>query len=348
MFVLMDINEIRYSRQHLFQPIGKTGQVNLGNSRVAIVGMGALGTALANHMVRSGIGFVRIIDRDFVEFSNLQRQMLYDENDAKNSLPKVVAAKAKLQKINSAITVDAHIADLTWKNAEELLADVDLILDGTDNFEVRYLINDIAVKHHVPWIYGGAVSARGMTTTIIPDKTPCYRCLFPEPPATGTTETCDTIGVIGPIIHVVAAYQATEALKLLLGDEQHVDTSLKSFDLWQNDYSAINVKNAKNKDCPTCVHHQYESLDPKQKTERFVSLCGRDTVQISPAKKVHLDLDQLAERLQSVGKVEQTPYLLRFFIDTYSFTIFLDGRVLIHGTGDKITAKNLYAKYIGS
>jgi len=343
----MNINEVRYSRQHLFPSIGKKGQEKLGQSRVAIVGIGALGTALANHMVRSGIGYVRIIDRDFVEYSNLQRQILFDEKDAELSIPKAVAAKDKLNLINSSITIDAHVTDLTWKNAEELLADVDLILDGSDNFEVRYLINDVSVKYNIPWIYGGAVSSRGMTFTVIPNLTPCLRCIFPEAPAPGTIHTCDTAGVIGPIIQVVAAYQATEALKLLLADNEHLSTSLQNFELWQNEYFDINVKNAKNKDCPVCAHHQYEYLHPKNKAERVISLCGRDTTQISSADNVQLNLVQLAEKLKTVGRVEETPFLLRFYVDDYNLTIFPDGRVLVHGTGDKIIARNLYAKYIG-
>jgi len=344
----VDANELRYSRQHLFPPIGREGQQKLLDSKVAIVGMGALGTALANHMVRAGVGYVRIMDRDFVEFSNLQRQMLYDEKDAEHGTPKAIAAKEKLNKVNSSITIDAHVTDLTWKNAETLLADVDLILDGTDNFDVRYLINDVAVKHRIPWVYGGAVSSRGMTVTILPEETPCLRCLFPESPAPGTSETCDTAGVIGPIIQVVAAYQATEALKLLVGDKEHVSTSLRNFELWQNDFSDINLKNARNEDCPTCVHHRYDHLDPEDKSEKVVSLCGRDTIQISPANEVKFDLAKLATKLSPIGKVEQTPFLIRFFIEDYKLTIFPDSRVLVQGTDDTIVAKNLYAKYIGN
>ncbi len=344
----MDNQTLRYSRQILFSPIGKSGQEKLKNSRIAIVGMGALGTALANHMVRAGVGYVRIMDRDFVEYSNLQRQMLFEEEDAKNSTPKAIAGKERLNRINSDVIVDAHVTDVTWNNAEELLADVDLILDGTDNFEIRYLINDVAVKHNIPWVYGGAVSARGMTVTVIPQKTPCYRCLFPKKPDPGTNETCDTAGVIGPIIQVVAAYQATEALKLLVGDEEHVSTALRSFELWNNDYSEINLKNARNEECPTCGQHQYDYLDPVDKSEKVISLCGRDTIQISPAEGTKIDLNGLAERLTPIGQVEKTPFLLRFLIEEYKLTIFPDGRVLIQGTDDKIIAKNLYSKYIGS
>jgi len=343
----MDINEIRYSRQHLFPYIGKNGQQKLLNSRVAIVGMGALGTALANHLVRSGVGYVRIIDRDFVEYSNLQRQMLYDEADANQALPKAIAAKNKLQLINSSITVDAHVADLTWKNAEDLLTDMDVILDGTDNFEIRYLINDVAVKNQIPWIYGGAVSSRGMTATINTPKTPCFTCLFPTAPAPGTTETCDTAGVIGPIIHVVAAYQAAEALKLLLNDQEHLSSSLRNFELWHNDYSEINLAKARRPECPTCGQHDFTHLDPKDKSERVISLCGRNSVQISSAGDAFFNLNSLAKKLADIGSVMETPYLLKFTVEDYEMTIFHDGRVLIHGTGDKVVAKNLYAKYIG-
>ncbi|OEG00060.1 thiamine biosynthesis protein ThiF [Vulcanibacillus modesticaldus] len=343
----MDSNDTRYSRQHLFKPIGKAGQKKLGKSRIAIVGMGALGTAISNHMVRSGVGFVRIIDRDFVEYSNLQRQMLFDENDADQALPKAIAAKNKLNLINSTITVEAHVTDLTPKNAEDLLADLDLIIDGTDNFETRYLINDVAIKNNIPWIYGGAVASRGMTFTIIPNKTPCFRCLFPEPSAPGTSETCDTSGVIGPIIQVVAAYQATEALKILLNDYEHINTSLRNFELWHNEYSEINIKNAKNSECPACIHHNYEYLNNKKKNKRIVSLCGRESVQISPIEETPFDIRKLAEKLRHVGKIIETPYLIRFEVDRYKLTIFPDGRVLIHGTNDITIAKNLYTKYIG-
>lgn len=344
----MENNNSRYSRQHLFPYIGKAGQEKLNNSRVAIVGVGALGSAIANHMVRSGVGYVRIIDRDYVEYSNLQRQLLYDESDVEENLPKAIAAMLKLRAINSSVIIDAKIADLNWKNAEDLLADVDLIIDGSDNFDVRYLINDVSIKHKIPWIYGGAVSSRGMTFTIIPDETPCFRCVFPEQPAHGTTDTCDTAGVIGPIIHVIAAYQSTEALKILLADFEHLSNSLRNFELWHNDYSEIKLKNARNEDCPTCVHHEYNYLDPTDKKDRFAALCGRDTVQISPMKTSKFDLKQLAEKLRPHGELKETPYLLKFQIDNLDLTIFPDGRIMVHGTNDVVVAKNIYAKYIGS
>ncbi|HJV46266.1 MAG TPA: ThiF family adenylyltransferase, partial [Bacillota bacterium] len=267
----------RYSRQMLFSPIGKAGQMKLKSKKVAIVGMGALGTVLANHMVRAGIGFVRIIDRDFVEESNLQRQMLYDEDDAREHLPKAIAAARKLEKINSSITIDPVIADLNATNAEELLSTVDLILDGSDNFQVRFLMNDVSVKFQIPWIYGGAVSARGMFAVIRPGQTPCYRCLFPTPP-TGRGETCDTAGVIGPIIHIIASYQATEALKLLVDADDDINTNLEQFDIWANQHVQLNISTGKNANCPACGLGHYEFLDPENElTEDYTSLCGRDT-----------------------------------------------------------------------
>ncbi|MGX9708627.1 adenylyltransferase and sulfurtransferase [Laceyella tengchongensis] len=343
----MNIDMNRYSRQILFAPIGPSGQEKLGRARVAIVGLGALGTALANHMARAGVGMLRLIDRDFVEESNLQRQMLFDEADAQNFMPKAVAAERKLRAINSTLTLEAHVTDLTWKNAESLLSGVDLILDGSDNFQVRYLVNDFSVKHGVPWIYGGAVSARGMSYTIRPGVTPCLRCLFPDAPAPGTTETCDTAGVIGPIIHVIAAYQATEALKLLCGAEEALETRMRHIDLWHNQAQALQVSAQKNDQCPCCAKRQWDYLDPVEKEAQEISMCGRQSVQISLGQ-VKLDLDSLAERLRHVGETERNPFMLRVQIDEqHRLAVFPDGRILVQGTTDTALAKNLVAKYIG-
>lgn len=344
----MTVDRERYSRQILFAPIGENGQDKLCQARVAIVGMGALGSALANHMVRAGVGFVRMIDRDFVEPSNLQRQMLYDETDAEEGLPKAVAAERKLRAINSGVRLEAHVTDLTWQNAEMLLSDVDLILDGSDNFSVRFLINDVSVKHGIPWIYGGAVSSRGMVFTIRPGTTPCLRCLFPDPPAPGTTETCDTAGVIGPIIHIVAAHQAVEALKLLVGDEQALETRLRHFECWNNHDTAMDVTRKRKPDCPACGQGIWEFLDPANKEPQAVSLCGRDTVQISPSTPQALNLENLAQRLAPLGRVEQNRFLLRADIDPYRLVVFPDGRILVQGTQDPSTARSLVAKYIGA
>lgn len=340
--------QTRYSRQILFSPIGRSGQEKLSNSRVAIVGMGALGTVLANHMVRAGIGFVRIIDRDFVEPSNLQRQMLYDEEDANQHLPKAMAAFEKLRKINSEVTIEPIIADLTAYNAEEFLADVDLILDATDNFHVRYLINDVSVKHTIPWVYGGAVSSKGMFTSIRPGITPCLRCLFPEPLQAGDAPTCDTAGVIGPIIHIVASYQATEAFKILVGAEDAFNPNLEHFDIWQNQHSQMRVGKMRRPDCPCCQKHEFTYLQPGSQTNMAASLCGRNTVQITPSENARLNLETMEQRLSPIGTVERNKFLLRFHQEPYTLVIFPDGRVLVQGTDDTSMARTLYDRYIGS
>lgn len=336
----------RYSRQILFSPIGEEGQERLLHSRVAIVGMGALGTVLANHMVRAGVGHLLLIDRDFVEWSNLQRQMLYDERDAREGLPKAVAATQKLQAVNSEVEIEGVVTDLTWRNAEELLSDRDLVLDGSDNFQVRFLINDVCVKHSIPWIYGGGVRDQGMTMTIVPGKTPCLRCLFDSLPAPGSTQTCDTVGVIGPLIHIVASFQATEALKILVGDLAHLRRTMLHFSLWENHWGEMDVSRARRKDCPACGQHDFAFLQP-QSEEEVTRLCGRNTIQIHMAGQGHFDLEAMSRRLKPLGKVEQNRFLLRFSVDAYRLVIFPDGRVLVQGTDDPSLARTLYAKYIG-
>jgi molybdopterin/thiamine biosynthesis adenylyltransferase len=337
----------RYSRQILFKPIGLVGQEKLRSSRVAIVGMGALGSVLANHMVRAGIGYLRMIDRDFVEESNLQRQMLYDESDARDHLPKAVAAASKLRKINASVTLDAVVTDLHAFNAERYLHDVDLILDGTDNFQIRYLINDVSVKHRIPWVYGGAVGARGMFTSFRPPDTPCYRCLFPHIPG-GRGETCDTVGVIGPIIHIIASYQAAEGLKLLIGATEQRNPNLEQFDLWHNEHVQIDCSMGKHENCPACGMGVYSFLEqPDEYEDIYTTLCGRDTVQITNAQPRSLDLQELYNRLSTIGQVERNAFLLRFHIDSYTLVIFPDGRVMVQGTQDIALARTLYAKYVG-
>ncbi|PTX58863.1 adenylyltransferase/sulfurtransferase [Melghirimyces profundicolus] len=344
----METDRTRYSRQILFKPIGETGQKRLSRARVAVVGLGALGTALSHHMVRAGVGYIRLIDRDFVEPSNLQRQMLFDEADAEQGLPKAVAAQNKLAAINSRTQFQVHVTDLAADRAEELLTGVDLILDGTDNFAVRYLINDVSVKHGIPWIYGGAVSSRGMTFTIRPKLTPCLRCLFPEAPGPGTAETCDTAGVIGPVVQVVAAHQATEALKLLVGDVESLEPRLRHFELWDNRDTAFRVENRKRRDCPTCGEARFDFLEEVNAGEAAVSLCGRDTVQISPARRQSLDLNRLEKALSPLGRVERNRFLLRAQVDEqHRLVLFPDGRVLVQGTSDPSMARSLVARYIG-
>lgn len=338
-----DFTYERYSRQILFAPIGEEGQRRLAQSRILIVGMGALGTVLASHMVRAGVGLVRFIDRDFVEYSNLQRQILFDEQDASEHVPKAVAAERKLKQINSSIEIEGIVGDLTAANIDEVAEGVQLILDGTDNFQTRFLINDYAFKNKIPYIYGGAVASRGMQANFIPGQTPCLRCLITESAAGG--ETCDTSGVISPVVDVVASYQATEALKCLVGQKEALRTTLLSFDLWEGRFQQIQLNKPK-KDCPTCQLHTYPALKLEDDS-LITSLCGRQTIQISPAKKQNWDLAAWKTRLEKVGRVQLTPFLLRAEVDDVRLVLFPDGRVMIQGTEEVARAKAIYAKYIG-
>lgn len=336
----------RYSRQMLFKPIGEDGQVKILQSRAVVVGMGALGTVISNHLVRAGVGHIRIIDRDIVEYSNLQRQILYTEEDALNNLPKVIAAEKRLKAINSGVVIEPILSDVNLDNAEELLCGFDVIIDGTDNFMTRYLINDVAIKYGIPWVYGGAVSSRGMFATIIPGKTPCYRCLFPHVPQ-GLGDTCDTIGVLSPITDIIGSFEAMEALKLLVGAESN--PNLEQLDIWYHSFLQMDISEGRDPQCPACVNHEYEFLDRlSDKQIAYTSLCGRDTVQINPHQKIKLDFTVTAERLKKSGKVEMNPYMLRFSPnEEITMVFFQDGRVLIHGTNDLVQAKNYYSKYNG-
>lgn len=337
----------RYSRQILFQQIGEEGQLKLLIGKVAIVGVGALGTVTANHLVRSGVGYIRLIDRDLVELSNLQRQTLFDEEDAELHLPKVIAAQKRLNKINSTVTVDAVIADLNLDNAEELLTGFDCIVDGTDNFMTRFLINDVAVKYGVPWVHGAAVSSRGMYASIIPGKTPCYRCLFPHVP-TGTGETCDTVGVLSPLTDIIGSFQAMETMKILVGEKP--TPNLEQIDIWDYTTMQMDISEGRAPNCPTCVNHQFDFLDRSSELQvAYTTLCGRNTVQINPRKKRELDVKKVGEYLKKSGKVSGNEYLLRFSPEEgISIVLFKDARVLIHGTNDVVKAKLLYSKYIGN
>lgn len=336
----------RYSRQILFSEIGRNGQEKLLNSRVLIVGCGALGCAHAETLARAGVGFLRIVDRDFVEFTNLQRQTLFDEADAEGKLPKAIAAQKHLAKINSEIKIEAIVADVNRSNIENLIKDCDLILDGTDNFQTRYLINDACVKLKKTWIYGAAVSSYGATMTIMPSESPCLRCIFEEMPHAGTSPTCDTAGVIQPIISMISAVQTAEALKILTGNFDKLHRSLMQFDVWQNDWRKIKLGKA-NADCKTCGQRNFEFLD--HETNEFSAvLCGRDAVQISSPNRTQIDLQMLAERLKNVGDVKQNEYLLRFIFGDYELTVFRDARAIVRGTDDVSTARSLYAKFVGA
>ncbi|WHY78942.1 ThiF family adenylyltransferase [Neobacillus sp. WH10] len=337
----------RYSRQILFQGIGEDGQRKLLKSRVVVVGAGALGTVIANHLVRSGVGNIRMIDRDLVEMSNLQRQTLFDEEDAILHLPKAVAAQNRLNKINSTVTVEAVIADLNLDNAEELLSGFDVIVDGTDNFMTRFLINDVAVMFETPWVHGAAVSSRGMFAVIKPGVTPCYRCLFPHVP-TGTGETCDTVGVLSPLTDIIGSFQAMETIKLLVGAE--TTSNLEQIDVWDVSSMQMDISQGRNPNCPACAKGQFEFLDRSSGQQVvYTTLCGRDTVQINPRKKSDLDLKKAAEALRKSGRVLGNEFLLRFSPEEdISIVVFKESRVLIHGTNDVTRAKMLYSKYIGN
>lgn len=336
----------RYSRQILFSPIGKDGQQKLAESRVLLVGCGALGAAHAEISARAGIGFLKIVDRDFVEFSNLQRQTLFSETDALKRLPKAVAAKKRIAEINSEIKVEAITADINSSNIEDLIKDADLILDGTDNFQIRYLLNDACVKQKKTWIYGAAVSSYGTTMTIFPDETPCLRCIFEEMPDAATSPTCDTTGVIQPIISSVSAIQTTEALKILTGNFDALHKSLIQIDVWQNDWRKIKLSKP-NPDCVCCGKRVFEFLETET-PQFFTVLCGRNAVQISAPKPVKINLKHLAEKLKNLSDVKQNKYLAKFEIDNYEITVFQDARAIIKGTDDFVTAKNIYARYIGA
>lgn len=335
----------RYSRQVLFAGIGAEGQEQLLASRAAIVGCGAIGGAAANLLVRAGVGHLRIVDRDFIEPSNLQRQTLFDESDALQALPKAVAAESKLRSINSSVLVEGVVADLNPRNVERLLAQFDLILDGTDNFETRFLINDFAVKAAKPWIYAAAVGSYGLTMTVRPGLTACLACLLETSNAGhGLEETCDTIGVLGPIVNLIASLAVAEALKLLARREADLHGRLISSDVWTGRMQSIRV--AQNPSCRVCARHEFQFLDGQ--AQPHITMCGRDSVQIHERART-LDLRALGERLRPVvGEVRQNEFLLHFLIAPYEITVFSDGRAILKGTKDPAVARSLYARYIGA
>ncbi len=340
----------RYSKQVLFHGIGEAGQQKIMQGRVLICGCGALGTVLADSIVRAGAGFVRIVDRDFVELSNLQRQVLFDEQDIADQLPKSVAAARKLTKINSSIEIEPVVADVSYENIRSLMQDVDLILDGTDNFETRYLLNDVSLDSGTPWIYGGCIGSHGQTMTILPGETACLRCLIEDVPDPGSVETCDTAGVLAPIINVIASLQVVDALKLLSGQRELIEPKLTVIDVWDGTFRRMNMQGLRERSgCPACNQGERIWLEGRQGSQSTI-LCGRNAVQISPPTKTKLSFDDLAERLTGVGTVNYNQYLFRVTVDdgAYELTAFGDGRVIIKGTEDIPTAKTLYARYIGN
>lgn len=318
----------------------------LRKKKVALVGVGALGTVIANHLARVGIGELRLIDRDYVEESNLQRQVLFNEEDAQRQLPKAIAAMEKLQRINPSVTLIPHVTHLQPSNAHELIAGVDLILDGTDNLETRFLINDLSIKYNIPWIYGGVIHSRGVSATIIPRVTPCFRCLFDRPHG-AHGQTCDTVGVLSPIVNIVAAFQVAEALKLLTDSLTVLRKQMLQINIWNHDLDYLPIENGINPACPCCQQHKYEFLEQKIDEKLFSQLCGRDSIQITPSTKQNINLTHWQEKWANLGNTEINPFLLRLNYQNYRITLFKDGRVIIQGTTDDNVAKKMYSQLIG-
>lgn len=334
----------RYSRQTLFRPIGKDGQERLRASSVTILGCGALGTGLANNLGRAGVGRIVIADRDYIEYNNLQRQILFDEDDIARGLPKAVAASEKLRRVNSEIAIEPLVEDITADSIEALVRETDLVLDATDNFETRYLLNDACVKLGRPWIYSGVIASYGVTMNVLPGETPCLRCVFPDMPLPGTTPTCDTAGVLNGIVGVITGVASTEALKILLHSEK-ISRAMLWVDVWENTSERIEL--ARMPDCPACGQQHYEFLESLSGNSS-TSLCGRNAVQVRPGQRgLAINLPELAERLRALGEVRYNEFLLRATIDQYELTIFPDARAIIKGTGDEQVARAAYARYIG-
>jgi molybdopterin-synthase adenylyltransferase len=337
------LSQERYSRQILFPPIGPAGQQRLLGAQVAIVGCGATGSATAALLARAGVGTLRIIDRDYVEASNLQRQSLFDEADAAESMPKALAAARNIGRFNSAIVVEPRVIDLTPANAGDCFSDATLILDGTDNFETRYLINDYAVANGVPWIYAAAVGSYGITMNIMPGDTACLTCIFPAPPQ-GTVDTCDTAGILNVAVNLISSIQAAEAIKLLVGAPADVRRTLVSFDLWTNERSEI-ATTAPRSDCDTCQLRHFPYLAGEGRPH--ITLCGRNSVQIHERHRP-VSFPEMTARLAPHGRVKHNEFVLKFWRDDYEMTLFADGRAIIKGTTDTALARSLYARFVGS
>lgn len=336
----------RYIRQVRYAPLGRAGQERIMQSTALVCGCGALGSISAGLLVRAGVGTLRIVDRDFVELNNLQRQMLFDEDDVARRLPKAIAAAERLRRVNSTIQIEPVVADVNYTNIEQFCRGVQVIVDATDNFETRFLINDAALKLGIPWVYGGCLGAEGQTMTILPGRTACLRCLLAECPPPGSTPTCDSAGILGPAVGVIASFQAAEALKILSGNLDAVSRWLTIVELWDGRIRQVDVGNLREQvDCPACKRGQLAWLAGREGSQTAV-LCGRNAVQlVHPGKRVALD--ELAAQLEAVGQVTRNEYLLRLKVDRYEITVFPDGRAIVSGTDDVAEAKTVYAKYVG-
>jgi adenylyltransferase/sulfurtransferase len=337
--------DARYSRQELFAGLGPEGQRRLRAAHVAVLGCGALGSAAAEALARAGVGALTLADRDFVELSNLQRQSLYDEEDARRGLPKAMAAEARLRRVNADVRVAGRVLDVGPAEALELAGAADLVLDGSDNFELRYLLNDACVKLGRPWIYAACVGAYGLVLAVRPGTTPCLRCVLGDRPPAGSSPTCDTAGVIGPIVQVVAALQVAEALKLLAGRDEALLGGLVSLDVWNGTFDVMDLR-GRAPHCPACVERRFEYLDAPAGAAAV--LCGRDAVQLRAAPGTRLDLETLETRLRALGPVTRNEYLLRFASGGAELAVFADGRAIVKGVADAAEARSLYARYVGS
>lgn len=339
----------RYSRQTRFAPLGEDGQRRLMESRVLLVGCGALGSVLAETLTRAGVGHLRIVDRDFVETTNLQRQVLFDEDDVAAQMPKSVAAVDKLRRINSTIVLEPVVADVDCRNIRELARDANLLLDGTDNFETRFLLNDLSLETGVPWVYGGCIGSHGQVMAVLPGKTACLRCVIESPPDPGTTETCETAGILGPTVNVIASWQAILAMKILAGRLDDVPQALTVIDLWDHTFRTLDVSSLHaNGDCPACKRGERLWLSG-QTGSRSTVLCGRNSVQVVPSSPTTLSLDELSAKWQGHGTVTRNLYLARLALsgDEFELTVFRDGRAIVRGTQEISVARALYARYVG-
>jgi molybdopterin/thiamine biosynthesis adenylyltransferase len=336
----------RYSRQTILPEWGEEGQERLAGRTAVVVGCGALGSHIAAHLTRAGVGHLVLADRDFVEEHNLPRQALYDEDDARAGLPKAVAAARRLCRINSQVEIHEQILDANADSVEGLIDGADLVFDGSDNFEVRYLLNEACVKHGIPWIYGGVLGTYGLTAAILPGETPCLRCLLGPMPPPGAVATCETAGILGTIVAIIAALEVTEGLKILLDRREEMLRSLVMIDVWHGDFERAAVQKGK-EPCPVCDEGRYELLQAKQGSMTTV-LCGRHAVQVSPRPHRDLDLAALGRRLASLGPVQANEYLVRLDVDDKQLTVFADGRAIVKGTDDPAIARSLYARFVGT
>jgi len=342
----MTVSLERYSRQMLLPKWGKEGQQRLGQKTAVVVGCGALGSHIASHLARAGVGRLVLADRDFVEWSNLPRQALYAEADAQAGVPKAMAAARRLRQINSMVEIEGRVVDVNADTVEELIAGADLVLDGSDNFEVRYLVNEACVKQGIPWTYGGVLGTYGLMAAIVPGETPCLRCLLGPMPAPGAVPTCETVGVLGTVVAVIAALEATEGLKLLMDRGDELLRSLVMVDVWKGDFERVQAEKG-TASCPVCDEGIYELLAAKQGSTAVV-LCGRSAVQVTPRPARNLNLASLAERLRDAGLVSANEYLVRLEVEGVQLTVFADGRTIVKGTDDPARARALFARYIGS